>query len=275
VPSLLDMVRRMWLGTHLRDGYTFAACWALVYVCVFSVIGTKMPNYVFLGGTGAMIIYAAFIEHWLRHDELANTRWFNVAFAVLVVVGVVTAIALRFLIALFAQGDYVLYVIPAFVIVTGVVLVVVVNIAKNRNVTVITMFLAAMLLSVLILQFGSTTISKHQDYKKMFAAVDEECSDPVYCSFGQFEPSWVFYSNQPIVRYDADEMPGLHKFLSEHKTNGYIITARNKYEQYLTPEFGDTLREVTTVPYFLKLEKTKDSTALGMRQRELVVLKKM
>jgi 4-amino-4-deoxy-L-arabinose transferase-like glycosyltransferase len=275
VPSLLDMGRRMWLGTPFRDGYIFAACWALVYVGVFSVVGTKMPNYVFLGGTGAMIIYAAFIEHWLRHDELANKCWFNVAFAVLTVVGVVTAIALHFLIALFAKGDYVLYVVPAYVIVTGITLIIVVNTAKNRNIIAITMFLAATLLSVLILQFGAVTISKHQDYKKMFAAVDAECKEPVYCSFGQFEPSWVFYSNQQIVRYDADEMPQLHKFLSEHKNNGYIITSRNKYEQYLTTEFGDTLREVTTVPYFLKLEKTKDNAALGMKQRELVVLKKM
>ena len=277
LPALLDMIQRLRRGTPLADGYIFAACWVMVYLIVFSIVDTKMPNYIFLASTGAAIIYAAFLDHWAQHKELVGRYWFVAAAFVWSLVGIIAGIVLGILIRLLVPNGMVLHVIPIFLVLSGGILLSVSQWSSYRRIVPSLMSLFAVVLSILIFQYGAAVVAKQQDYKKMFIAVETECPHPVYRSFGQFEPSWIFYGNRPVIKIDTHELEAVRRFFAAHPGDGYLITAREKYEEFLQPAFGDSLRIVVTVPYFLKLEKvpqgqSDDHTVFGMRQRELLML---
>lgn len=298
LPAFLDMIRRLRRGTELSDAYIFACCWTGVYIGVFSLVDTKMPNYIFLASTGAAMIYAAFLANWIEKTELVSSRWFYAALGVLFFVALLIAAALLlFLIPVFVPGGYVLLAVPVLPAYASVRLLIL-FLRDRRERFVSGMVLTAIVLAISVFAFGAYVVSSQQRIPEVFSLIAEECPDPVVHSFGQFEPSWVFYGGQRVVKHLDNErgIEEIGRFLDEHPRNGYIITCKDKYEQLLQPVYGNRLRIVAdNIPYFLKLARAVPTqqehgperrrgeeptgsaepatrTAFGQRLRHLVVL---
>ncbi len=74
--------------------YRFLLCWFAAYLVVFSLVSTKLPNYVLPLYPALAILTARFLVRW-RDGDLAVPRWLiPVAVAGVVVVGVVTTVGL-------------------------------------------------------------------------------------------------------------------------------------------------------------------------------------
>lgn len=306
-PALLHTIRRLRLGTPFRDGYCFAICWACVYMGVFSLVDTKMPNYIFISSAGAAILYAAFLDHWTSWEDLVSPRWTLAVIGTLVIVALLVQATLSlFLIPVLVPNGRLLYLIPAWLLlmagvalhyyrngerkpevpaadklqaVDPVLAETVRELVQNgrlfkrfqrmdaRAAVLNVVTVMAVGLVILALHLGAYVVSRQQDYTRMFRAVEAECPDPVYRSFDQFEPSWVFYGNRPVTRVGANRIDRMQAFFDEYPENGYVITCSRKFEEKLNPAFENELRIVAAVPYFLKLEKTPR----GFQQRKLVV----
>ena len=282
-PTLLDTIRRLRLGTPNADGYIFAVCWVCVYVVLFSVIRTKMPNYVYFATPAMAMLFAAYLRVWAEHRALVAPRWMDAALIVLVVIGGVLLVLLPLvLIPLFVPvpcGNF-LFAVPAVMLVTTIVLVWVLH-HRPRTTFLTGMTLAAIAMAFSVFCLGARVVSQQQNYAIMFTAAKEECANPVFCSFHQDEPSWVFYGKMPIPCFSDNpddntaDMAAFQRFLDDHLDNAYVITSRETYEEVLQPKYGDRFRVVITLPYFLKLARVlpdDEHTQFGYRSRELVVL---
>ncbi len=260
VPALLDMIRQLRRGTPFENGYVLAACLVCVYIGVFGFIDTKMPNYVFIGSVGAAMVYAAFLANWADGRALVHPRWIDGALLVILLVALLLGLVLKlFLIPVAVPQGWPLLMIPAVLVYATVRLWCVLYKGKHRR-FVRGMHLTAVILIISVLAFGARIVSRQQDYPLLFEQVRRECPEPVFCSFDQFEPSWVFYGGQRIVRYDIKTVEA---FLKEHPVDGYIITCKEKYERFLRPVFGNRLRVALEFPYFLKLERVPEEAGSG------------
>ena len=282
-PTLLDTVNRLRQGAPQSDACVFAVCWVCVYVVLFSIVRTKMPNYVYFATPGMAMLFAAFLSHWAEYRTPVSLRWMDAAMVVLFVLGAGLLILLPLaLLPLFVPVPlgHLLYIIPGIILFASVRLAWILH-RCSRAAFTSGMTLAAIAMAFSVFCLGAGVVTRQQDYAAMFEEAKRECDNPVFCAFNCCEPSWVFYGKQPLPRFNDqtdDSLAGLgalERFLNEHRNNAYMITSRECYEQILRPVYGNRLRVVTAIPYFLKLAKAgheDTNVRFGHRSRELVLL---
>jgi len=75
VPVVLETVRRIRRRDPWRTGCMFAVCWIGVYVVVFSIARTKLPNYVAPAYPAMALLTAGYLYQLGRSSALSATWW--------------------------------------------------------------------------------------------------------------------------------------------------------------------------------------------------------
>lgn len=86
IPTMLLVFRECLSPIHSRS-MRFIVCWAAVYLIIFSLAGTKLPNYVLPAYPALAIFGGRFFATWMTDIRYVNKTWLHVGWALLILVG--------------------------------------------------------------------------------------------------------------------------------------------------------------------------------------------
>ena len=94
VPAGIFWVRHLRQRTDEFPALLFISCWAGVYLAMFSLAGTKLPNYVLPAYPALALITGFFLDGWIRDPQQARVGWMRTAMSALLVVALGVTVAL-------------------------------------------------------------------------------------------------------------------------------------------------------------------------------------
>jgi hypothetical protein len=273
-PVLIDIVGRLRRRDPWSHGYVLAACWAGVYIVIFSLAKTKLPSYVTPCYPALALMSGCFVYHWTRGASLAPRIWPRLSVASLALVGLLMLIA----IPLVARQ-----LLPGHEWLGGIGLVLLCGAGgcawlmyRNGAAHAAHLFaMTATTFTVLMFGFITVEVDRHQQSQVLFDEIARRSPDPQIGSYGCLESTWVFYSRRPIhellppanatpakegvtlppPRQDVwKRKPGIEirSFLS-HDSETFVITTRRSLlsiEAHLPAD----IEVLAETPYFLKKE---------------------
>jgi len=94
VPAALLWIQHLRKRNEDSRALVFITCWAGVYLVLFSLASTKLPNYVLPAYPALAISLGYFLDNWIRDPQQVRHGWIRVALGVLVTVALVAVILL-------------------------------------------------------------------------------------------------------------------------------------------------------------------------------------
>jgi len=252
IPVCIDLIKRLRRGTPFSVGLVFALCWSVVIMGAFSCAATKLPNYIATMFPAAAMVYAVFLYHWSKNEELSAKIWTPFALSVYVVVGIVLAVVMVIISfpmgdkPAIVPGDAILSLVGILMILGGAAAFVVWKTSSQQNLELVLRCVFIVFLMSLFF-WGAGRVSKHQRYVEMFAAVRTENPNAEFALLNSLEPSWIFYSGGPMTMLKSND---IENFL-EQNNNGYVLSRENDYEEFKAKTEFPT-RVVASAPYLLR-----------------------
>lgn len=203
VPVLLETVRR-WRADQAATGHLFSVCWIAVYVGCFSLASTKLPSYVTPVYPAIALLTGCFVDAWASGRLDMPRYWPRLALGVYALVGLALVLALPPLARRLFPGEEWLAVLGAVPLLAGVVAMALTF--ARRSQTAATLFAgSAVAFTLLLMSVAAQRVDAHQRNLTMLRAVKHCLGDVPLASYGCLEPSWVFYTGQPIEELVMDE----------------------------------------------------------------------
>lgn len=290
LPLVIETGRRLARKDPWQPGYLFAVCWIAVYLGVFSIARTKLPNYILPCYPAAAILIGAFVDRWLAGKLLVARWWPAVAFFVLTLVGLGLMLGANFAATKFLPGEELLMYLGLIPIIAGAVALLAHLFGSERRWTAGMLAVSFAALTTLIFALGAQRVDAHRQDQQLLTAIFAREPKPKLASFGILEPSWVYYAKQPIAelpkRDPHAEAPAksptkqmvLHAKMNNNKQAvtflksdpaAYMITTQSHY-LLLKAELPADIQVVAEQPQFATQFKLTDEGK--PRQDILVVL---
>jgi 4-amino-4-deoxy-L-arabinose transferase-like glycosyltransferase len=248
-PTLIGMFRRMRRDDPWRSGYILMACWAGVYVGLFSLAKTKLPNYVVPAYPALALATACYVYHLRRATAASAAWWPNLAMGAFALTGVGMAVGLPVAAHFLLPGEEWLGLVGLIPLVGAVVCFALFRLGKARTAAV-SFATCAVLLTVALLAGVAQQVDRHQQIHVLLSEVAKRSDDPQLATFRCLEPSWVFYSdrNIPVLygRPDGD----VRRFLSA-SGDRFLITTEDGFRQ-IEDKLPPGVEELARAPYFLQ-----------------------
>jgi 4-amino-4-deoxy-L-arabinose transferase-like glycosyltransferase len=221
LPVVIETSRRIARKDPWAPSYLFAVCWIGVYVLLFSVARTKLINYIAPCFPAAALLVGAFVDRWLS-DKLLIARWWPmVAFAALALVGVGLTGGTYLVADKFLPGEQFLGLIGLLPIFAGVIALFRTLLNFDRRWTVGIMTGCSVAMTTLIFALGAQRIDAHRHDQLLVKDIQAHDAQPKLATYFVLEPSWVYYSKQPIV-----ELPKLDPAADQRPKPGKAVVAR-------------------------------------------------
>jgi len=87
IPTVMTWVAQSKMASH-SSAIRFVSCWVAVYLVIFSLASTKLPNYVLPAYPALAIIVGRYFATWSRDATSVNTFWLHAGWFLLIGVGV-------------------------------------------------------------------------------------------------------------------------------------------------------------------------------------------
>ena len=222
IPTGILMFRRIRERQTDSPALLYVSCWAAVYVGIFSLASTKLPNYILPAYPALAIAAAYFFHHWVKGPEQVKAIWPRLAFFFLPFVGLGTAIALPIAGVWKHEGltllDHAglssgiqtnllmagLIGIPAFL--GGVAVYFLAE--KKMPQRALNLYAATSVLTVLLLwNYSTPRIAQYQICGRVGSAIQEHSVDNEahVATYGFFQPSLAFYVADDLIRIRGEE----------------------------------------------------------------------
>jgi 4-amino-4-deoxy-L-arabinose transferase-like glycosyltransferase len=231
------------------------ACWAVFYIGLFSLSGTKLPNYVLPAYPALALLTAAMMVDWLAAPAMVGKLRPALAFGTLAAVGLGLMIALPVVAFFLLPGEWGLAGVGLIPLAGGVLCLRMLRadrLAKAMQVFAVTATLQAMA----IFGFATVRVARHQTSEALLArATGQERNIAV---FEYFEPSLTFYARQQVKRFAKPEQ--VEAFFA-NSGQPYLITQ----EKYL-PHLGAAIpADVEILARKRRFLRNGDVVLLGRR----------
>lgn len=230
---LLPIGLAAWQRIADRDrhhaGYVLACCWIAVYLGAFSLAGTKLPNYVTPCYPALAMLAGAFVYHWVRNDEFAESWWPRIALGCCAVVGVVLLVVLPVVAAKFLPGEEMLAGLGMIPLLGAVIAFVWLEHHRMWE-TAVTFTVTGALFAMVLFGYVAVRVDQHQEFGDLVAKVQQCSRAPRLASFGRLESSWVYYSGRPIHEFAKNEPREVGDFLLKDR-DGFLITTEEDLEK--------------------------------------------
>ena len=95
IPTVLSWISQSKDPMQTR-AVRFVTCWAAVYIVIFSMASTKLPNYVLPAYPALAIVIGRYFAMWTQNIQSVSRIWLNAGWCLLIVVGVAIAIGIPF-----------------------------------------------------------------------------------------------------------------------------------------------------------------------------------
>jgi 4-amino-4-deoxy-L-arabinose transferase-like glycosyltransferase len=261
-PLIIDWVKRVRRDDPWRAGYILLACWLGVYVVLFSLARTKLPNYVVPAFPALALATGCYLYH-LRRSAAATAAWWpQVAVGVLGASGLAAAVGLAVAAHVFLPGNEWLGLVGMIPLAGAAICFAFFRRGHTRAAT--TAFAACALILVVALVAGvAQQVARGQQIHVLLAKATERSSNPEIAAFERLEPSWVFYSHRNFRLFVEKNRKQLPRFLAD-QPNRFLLTTAATY-QYLQHDLPGEVGELARVPFFLR---SGDLVLVGRRDVE-------
>jgi 4-amino-4-deoxy-L-arabinose transferase-like glycosyltransferase len=247
-PTLVELVRKVKADHRWKPGLILVACWAGVYLGLFSLARTKLPNYITPAYPAVALLTGCFLYRYRREPAWSPAVLPKLALAILVLVGVGMLIGLPLAAQRYLPGDEWLGLIALVPLVGGIAALVLQ--ARSQPARVVSVFAATSVLFVTaLLAVAPVRVDRHRTDHALLDVIRARSEEPRIASFGCMEPSWVFYAGQPITEFRRKDRAGAKDFLAGD--DAFLITTKRLYEQ-MRPELPEDVRVVAEAREFLK-----------------------
>ncbi len=268
VPAVFIGIRRIRNRDPWMIGYLFAACWAGVYMGLFSLAATKLPSYITPAYPALAMVLGAFVDQWTR-SPLAFGRWWpRLSFGVLAAMGVVMAVAIPIASKILLPGEAWLGVI-GIIPLAGAIAALVFAERKQPAWAMGSLGVAAVLLSTAIFGLVAPRVSQHQHITALLEQIDSHSDRAKIAGHRAHEPSWVFYSGRTIPMLASDKPHEVAEFLRD--PDAFVVTTDRALEK-LQAELPPDVRPIARERCFLKkydlvvLGRTPQGVRVARRQ---------
>lgn len=241
-PALLLWIRRLRQSGEDRLALLFTTCWMCVYLGLFSLAATKLPNYILPAYPALAVLFAFSIDAWLASPELLWRGWRRAAFGTVAVVGVGMIAAFPVISLVEFGGQTVLdragmvKAVQSEVVWLGLVglpaaiggLAALVLAERRRlSAAVGAVGLAAVVTVVVLWNVAAPWVDQFQAPQEIVTGIHRDLHggrDEV-ATYGFFRPSMVFYNGGPVRR--CGEPDDVREFFSVTRS-GFLITQTSK-----------------------------------------------
>ncbi len=241
-PALLLWIRRLRQSGEYRLAMLFTACWMGVYVGLFSLAATKLPNYILPAYPALAVFFAYSIDAWLTRPELLWRGWRRAAFGTVAVVGVGMIAAFPVISLVEFGGQTVLdragmvkavqhevvwlglMGLPAA---AGGLAALVLAERRRLGAAVGAVGLAAVVTVVALWNVAAPWVDQFQAPQEIVTNIHRDLQGErnEVATYGFFRPSMVFYNGGPVRR--CREPDDVREFFSATRA-GFLITQTSK-----------------------------------------------
>ena len=184
---------------------TLAVCWIGVYVGLFSIARTKLPSYITPCYPAVALLVGCFVASWIDGTSRVAKVWPRAAFVCLGVIGMGITIAVPVAAARYLPGEpwlASLGLIPTVAAVCGLVML-----RRDQRLRAASAFgIGAVAFATAIFAIGAARVDTHQTFNIFVQILRERSPEVQVGTLGVSEPSWVFYTGQPLDRLYAPQL---------------------------------------------------------------------
>lgn len=253
IPTLIQVFREC-ISPVRSFAMRFVVCWAAVYLVIFSLAGTKLPNYVLPAYPALAIFCGRFFAVWMTDIRCVNPKWLHLGWALMIFLGFAIALAFPALSFVSSEGqtlldrfglDSVSQQRMAWFALAGVPLCLFGALGwlafgqRQWKLSGAAFTLGAIALIGLLTQFVAPHADRWQGAQRMaesfgqeqrekgFVSVPSE-TDTTIVVLGQFRPSLVFYFGQ-VVHFSSSNEDAIEK--SKSSLESMLITTEEHLRQ--------------------------------------------
>jgi hypothetical protein len=251
----------------------FVVCWAAVYLVIFSLAGTKLPNYVLPAYPALAIFCGRFFAVWMTDIRRVNPRWLHLGWALMILVGFTITLGFPAMSFLSSEGQTILDRFGldsgsqqrmAWFALAGVPLCLFGTLGwfafgqGKWKLSGVAFALGALGLIGLMTQFVAPQVDRWQGAQRMaesfgqenrmkgFVSVPTE-NDTTIVVLGQFRPSLVFYFGQAI-HFSSSNEDAIEK--SKSSPDSMLITTEKHLQelQDQLPRHSQVIERIGSLP---------------------------
>jgi hypothetical protein len=198
------------------------------------LVSTKLPHYVAPTYPAIAITLGVYLTHWRRGTDLAQKYWTPIVLGALIVVGVGLMTTMVLVLPKYFPNEQITGVVIGLVpLLIGIVGVVAYRKGGRKSLDIVYILLALTFFPVLF-QWAAGQISKHAFHDREFfhnIVPDENSVPPLVVCVGMDEPSWIFYSGQPMRKISVDT---LNQCANELELRNKLIELDKQRPKYLS-----------------------------------------
>ena len=224
-------------GGRWRDSDRLLACWSVVWFIIFSLVSTRLPNYLLPVYPAVALILARYFYDWEREDVDVGVYSFNLCCRALWIAGtamVVGAYITAFL--LFADDQW--FGLIGLIPILGAFVAAKFLDQEKRARVIQTLLVMSVLLAFMIVGIAPARIIRYQDSPQFIADAKKFArgEDFTIGTYAYFRPSVVFYTGKKVrVLNTSVEVAD---FLASHP-HAFVITPLNKHNELRENLRGD------------------------------------
>jgi 4-amino-4-deoxy-L-arabinose transferase-like glycosyltransferase len=188
----------------------FLVCWIAVYVIFFTVVRTKLPNYILPAYPAVALLTARCLDRW-RRELVIPPRWMlPTGLLCLAIVGLAVAVGLLIAAGYIPAGVPPQRQLPAMAVLAffGVVPIVAALVGwlflrrDSRTGMLVTVASCAILFTAALAALGPLAVDRYKAPRALSAALpaDQDTRDVRIASYEYFQPSLVFYCRREVSR---------------------------------------------------------------------------
>jgi len=248
-PTLLGAVRRIRRRDPWRPGLIFAVCWLGVYVGVFSLARTKLPNYITPAYPAAALLTACYVYHLSRGTALSSRRWAGFGATAMGVMGLAILIGMPVAASIFLPGKEWLGAV-GLILLAGAGASWTLFRRERLQAATCVYAAAALTFATVLFGFAAPEADQRRVELQLLDTIAARSPDARILTYGPLEPSWTFYAGRPIRELNASDPDELAAELTR-TADTYLITTEERYET-LQPDLPPELTILDRRPRFLR-----------------------
>ena len=218
----------VWRWAPLHDqrhrAVAFAGSWAITWVGVFSLAGTKLPGYIWPAYPALALATAIYLTDWLDHRTGWEHRVFRsltpdtvllIGWGSLACVGVGFLIGLPLIAHRFAPGNEWLGLIGLLLIIAAISAIVL-QYQQRRHGSLLVLAITAVLFLAFLGGIASVRLAHHQGTGALLANLPPQARQGIWASLHPARPSLVFYTGGSVADLPDIEAGLAHLETSPH-----------------------------------------------------------
>lgn len=251
-PAIVHVSRGIRSNGPARAGYVLLACWGGVWMGCFSLVATKLANYLVPAYPAIALAFATLVDSWLTtQDDLTIRRWLQLAWLTFAVSGLACLIAVPIVTRILFSGEWTPALVGLIPIIGGAV-----GWGQtargNRSAACTTIASTSVAFCTATLAFAAIPVDSHKNTHLFAPVINTHATDSRYLATYKYSPpSLIYYSGMSFDRLRSRSE--VAAYFQQHPENSFLVTPENQLVALQT-YLPDDLRILYKSRMFLKTE---------------------